>query len=142
MYKAMKAKISLMQVCEAQGEKLSNTRDFADLCKDLTTMSQESMHVFTCDQKNRVIERHMVSLGTLTATLIHPREILRPAILQAAASIVLVHNHPSGDTTPSEDDKRMTARISEACDIMGIRLLDHIIVGREGYYSFVDNGGI
>jgi len=140
MYKAMKSKISLMTVAEAEGPKVSCGEDFAAQCKDMENMSQESFHVFTLNQKNKIIDRHMVSLGSLTSTLVHPREVLRPAIISASAAICIVHNHPSGDPEPSGDDKALTKRIASACDLMGIRLLDHVIIGRGQHFSFVDEG--
>jgi DNA repair protein RadC len=140
MYKAMKTKISMMTVCEADGPAIKSGRDFAELCLDLEDMSQESFHVITLNQKNVVIDRHMVSLGSLTAALVHPREVFRPAVLQSAAAVCVVHNHPSGDPTPSAHDRAMTERLVQASEIMGIRLLDHVVIGKGRFFSFVDEG--
>jgi DNA repair protein RadC len=83
----------------------------------------------------------MVSQGTLTASLVHPREVFRPALRESAAAVVLVHNHPSGDPTPSPDDARLTLRLCAAADVLDIALLDHLIVGDEGrYFSFHESG--
>ena len=82
-----------------------------------------------------------VSVGTLTASLVHPREVFRAAIRERAASIALVHNHPSGDPTPSPEDVALTARLRSAGDLLGIRVLDHIVIGSGGrYVSFLDTG--
>jgi len=142
MYKALKTTMSLMMVREAQETTMKCGADFAYECKDIASLAQESFHVITLNQKNKIIDRYLVSLGSLTATLVHPREVLRPAILDAAAAICVIHNHPSGDPTPSADDVAITTRIKDACVLMGIRLLDHVIIGNERYYSFVDEGGL
>ncbi|MDZ7262185.1 MAG: hypothetical protein ONB05_08790, partial [candidate division KSB1 bacterium] len=76
----------------------------------------------------------------LTESLVTPREVIKEAINEAAAAIVFVHNHPSGDPSPSEEDKRVTARLKIACDLVGLKVLDHIIVGKETYFSFADTG--
>ncbi len=91
------------------------------------------------DSKNRVTAIHTISIGSLNASIVHPREVFKAAIVANASAIVLAHNHPSGDTTPSREDIELTKRMKEAADILGIRLLDHIIIGN-GYYSFADRG--
>ena len=96
---------------------------------------QEEMHVLTLDTKNRVIASHQVTKGTLDASLVHPREIFRPAITDAASSIMLVHNHPSGDPTPSKEDLAVTDRIERAAKLLGFDLLDHIVVAKMGAIS-------
>jgi len=108
---------------------------------------QESMWVIALDRKNHAIGRTMISLGVLTGTLIEPREIFRIAILSNSSAIILVHNHPSGDPSPSSADIRVTRKVRQASEIMGIDLVDHVIVGNpaddrsmSGYYSFADNG--
>ena len=102
---------------------------------------KEKLYVIILNIKNKVIGYSLVSMGSLTASIVHPREVLKPAILASAASIIIIHNHPSGDPEPSIDDIEITKRISKASAIMGINLLDHIILGFEadefkGYYSF------
>ena len=102
---------------------------------------KEKLYVIILNIKNRVIGYSLVSMGSLTASIVHPREVLKPAILASAASIIIVHNHPSGDPEPSTDDIEVTNRISKACAIMGINFLDHIVLGFDadefkGYYSF------
>jgi len=102
---------------------------------------KEKLYVIILNIKNKVIGYSLVSMGSLTASIVHPREVLKPAILASAASIIIIHNHPSGDPDPSNDDIEITNRIAKASAIMGINLLDHIILGFEadefkGYYSF------
>jgi DNA repair protein RadC len=108
----------------------------------LRDLRQEVFLVVLLDQKNRVLTEVEVSRGSLTATLIHPREVFAPAIRNAAAAVALLHNHPSGDPAPSGDDRRMTERLANAAEILGIRLLDHVVVGEGRFISFVDEGWI
>jgi DNA repair protein RadC len=108
---------------------------------------QESLWVICLDRKNKPISRTMVTLGTLTSSLAHPREVFKIAILASAASIVVSHNHPSGDPAPSSADIQLTRQLREASKIIGIDLLDHVIVGNAeddplhvGHYSFRSAG--
>ena len=96
---------------------------------------QEELHVLTLDTKNHVIDSHRITIGTLNASLVHPREVFRPAITDAAASIIIVHNHPSGDPTPSKEDHAVTKRLTEVGKTLGIDLLDHIVVAKDGAVS-------
>ena len=101
---------------------------------------QEFFMVLLLDGRNRVMWESQISQGTLTASLVHPREVFRPAIGAAAAALVLAHNHPSGDPTPSSEDLRVTRRLTEVGELVGIRVVDHVIVAEEGFYSFQENG--
>ena len=92
--------------------------------------------VLHLDTKNRVIKEEVVSIGTLNSSLIHPRELFRSAIRESANALILVHNHPSGDPSPSKEDERITERLFEAGELLNIKVLDHVIAGAEGYYSF------
>lgn len=111
------------------------------------TPLQESFWVICLDRKNKPISRTMISLGSLTSTVVHPREVFKVAILASAAAIVVSHNHPSGDPAPSSADVQETRQLREAAKFMGIDLLDHVIVGHptddpqhRGYYSFREAG--
>ena len=90
--------------------------------------------------KHRVIAYHEVSRGTLDATLVHPREVFKAALLANSAAIVISHNHPSGDSTPSVDDIDLTRRLAAAGELLGISLLDHIVIGDGRYFSFKEAG--
>lgn len=90
---------------------------------------QEEFHIVTLDTKHQVIDTHRITVGTLDASLVHPREVFRKAIKDAASAIILVHNHPSGDPTPSREDLAVTKRLNEAGELMGIRVIDHIVLG-------------
>ncbi len=92
------------------------------------------------DGKNRIIRRVQVSQGSLNQSIVHPREVFVPAVKESAAAIILVHNHPTGDPAPSSEDIAITRRLREAGDIMGIKVLDHIIIGDGEYVSFVERG--
>lgn len=92
------------------------------------------------DGKNRIIREVQISEGSLNQSIVHPREVFNPAVRESAAAVILVHNHPSGDPTPSREDIEITRRLREAGDLMGIRVLDHIIVGDGGFLSFVSQG--
>jgi DNA repair protein RadC len=81
-----------------------------------------------------------ISEGSLTASLVHPREVYNPVIRESAAAVLFVHNHPSGDPAPSQEDIEITRRLKEVGEVMGIRVLDHVVIGRERYYSFSDRG--
>ena len=96
----------------------------------------EVFAILCLSTKHRVIAYHEVSRGTLDATLVHPREVFKAALLSNAASIILTHNHPSGDPTPSPDDNHLTRRLVDAGKLIGVEVLDHIIVGDGRYYSF------
>jgi DNA repair protein RadC len=93
------------------------------------------------NNKNRVNGFKVISSGTLTASLVHPREVWRAALHLCAAAVVLVHNHPSGDPAPSLEDQDITRRLKETGDLLGIRVLDHVVLGDQGrFYSFSDRG--
>ncbi len=99
--------------------------------------------VFIClhlNVKNRIIAEDTVSMGTLNNSLVHPREVFKKAVKNGAAAILVVHNHPSGDPTPSQDDHRVTLRLKEVGELLGIPLIDHIIIAKEGNFSFREQG--
>ncbi len=105
-------------------------------------LQQETKEYFLTlhlDGKNRIVCMEEVSVGSLNQSIVHPREVFKTALLSSAAAIVLMHNHPSLDPTPSREDREITRRLKEAGDLLGIRVLDHIIVG-QSYFSFVEQG--
>ena len=106
----------------------------------LVDEKRESFYVVLVTGKNRVINKLRISQGSLCASIVHPREAFRPAIREAAAAVLFVHNHPSGDPTPSPEDRAITARLRRAGDMIGIDVLDHVVVGRGAYYSFAESG--
>jgi len=105
-------------------------------------LNQETKEYFITlhlDGKNRIICMEEVSVGSLNQSIVHPREVFKTALLSSAAALVLIHNHPSGDPACSREDREITRRLKEAGDLLGIRVLDHIIIG-ESYLSFVEQG--
>ncbi|HMP76577.1 MAG TPA: JAB domain-containing protein [Kiritimatiellia bacterium] len=104
--------------------------DVHRLLADTASLAQEAFTVITLSRKYNVLDRHLVTLGILDASLVHPREIFRTAILDGAAAIAISHNHPSGDPTPSPEDIRLTRQLVEAGKILDIEVLDHVIIGR------------
>jgi DNA repair protein RadC len=107
---------------------------------DLAALRQEVFCVLLLDAKHRRLREVRVSAGSLTASIVHPREVFAPAVREAAAALILVHNHPSGDPAPSAEDVTITRRLRDAGEIVGVRVLDHVIVGAQAHFSFVDAG--
>lgn len=103
---------------------------------------KEYFLVLLLDGKNRIIRRVQVSEGSLNQSIVHPREVFNPAVKESAASVILVHNHPTGDPAPSAEDRAVTRRLKEAGEILGINVLDHIIIGENAYFSFVENASL
>lgn len=101
---------------------------------------KEVFQVMLLNAKNQLLKVETVSEGSLTESVVHPREAFRPALRESAAAVVFVHNHPSGDPEPSRDDVQITRRLKETGDLLGIRVLDHLILGDGRYYSFADEG--
>ena len=119
---------------------LRSMNDIIAQAVELRGKKKEYLMAFFLNARHQLIAKEIISIGTLTASLAHPREIFTPAIGKAAAGVILVHNHPSGDPSPSEEDIRLTKRIAQAGQIMGIDLLDHLIVAESGCYSFKNAG--
>lgn len=124
-----------------RGDRINTARDvYHHFRQRIRCMQQEYFMVLLLNGRNRVISESQISQGTLTASLVHPREVFRPAVRSAAAAIVLVHNHPSGDAAPSAEDLSVTRRLVEAGEVVGIRVVDHVVVAEHGFYSFQENG--
>lgn len=114
------------------------------LAPEMWTLDRERLEVLLVNTRHRLIWREVVSVGSLNESVAHPREILRPALIHSAYGFFLAHNHPSGDPSPSESDRRLTRRIREASEILQVNLIDHIIIGapadrQAGYFSFREN---
>ena len=107
-----------------------------DELKDVRCQKKEHFVIFYLDTRNQEIEREIISIGSLNANLVHPREVFEPAIKHTAAQILIAHNHPSGNTEPSEEDIEITKKLVEAGKILGIEIIDHVIVSSDSYYSF------
>lgn len=121
--------------------KFTNPYDIYSTNKYLfSNKKQECFYCLYLNNKNELIERKLLFMGTVNKSVVHPREVFKYAYLSSASSIVCMHNHPSGDITPSKDDIMFTKALVEVGNVQGIPILDHIIVGDENYYSFSDNG--
>jgi DNA repair protein RadC len=122
---------------------LGNADEVREYLKySLGSRARECFMVIFLDAKNRVLETQILFEGTLTASAVYPREVVRAALGHHAASLIFVHNHPSGDPAPSREDMDITRRLIQACRIMGLTVHEHLIIGRDGYYSFADQGHI
>lgn len=120
---------------------LSNPRAVYEfMAPRLAHLDREQFHVVLLTAKNHVIAYECVSEGTLTASLVHPREIFKSAIRRSAHAVILAHNHPSGDPTPSREDREVTTRLVQAGKLIGIEVLDHLVVGQGRYTSFRERG--
>lgn len=106
----------------------------------LKNKNREVFKILLLTSRNTIISEKTVFEGSLTESMVSAREVIKEAINQSAASIVFVHNHPSGNPAPSEEDKRVTRQLKTACEVVGVHVLDHIIIGQDGYYSFADSG--
>lgn len=119
--------------------KIKNPWDCYELLKDLLEdEDREYFLVLSLNTKNEINSINVVSSGTLNSSLVHPREVFKSAILSNANKIIIAHNHPSGDVTPSNEDKNVTSRLIKSGDILGINVLDHIIIG-DTYFSFKED---
>ena len=123
-----------------EGIRIKRASDVTPLLSHLLDRPQEHVVSISLSGAHEVIRIRTVSIGLLTSCPIHPREVFVGPITDHAYSIIIAHNHPSGDPTPSDEDKRVTQQIAKAAATLGIKLLDHIIVARRGYYSFQEHG--
>ncbi|MBI3059928.1 MAG: DNA repair protein RadC [Deltaproteobacteria bacterium] len=123
------------------GKPLRSSEDVYHHFRDqLEKEKREIFYVVLLTNKNRKIREVKVSEGSLTASLVHPREVYNPVIRESAAAVIFVHNHPSGDPAPSPEDLEITRRLKEVGEVMGVRVLDHVVIGRDRYFSFSDRG--
>jgi DNA repair protein RadC len=110
------------------------------ICVHLLDKQYEHIWAIFLDRKNKVLHKELISTGGITGTALDPNRLLRIALEVYATGIILCHNHPSGSLNPSKEDISMTQKVTEAASLLNIKVLDHLIVGESGYYSFVDEG--
>jgi DNA repair protein RadC len=146
-----RAKAVQVQAAFEIGKRFSKARDRGDdrircsedvknyLWHDMRNHDKEHFVILILDTKNRVLRKDTITIGTLDSSIIHPREVFKSAMKSNAASVIIVHNHPSGDPTPSLDDIATTKRLRDAGEIVGISVLDHVIIGEKEHYSFKDS---
>ncbi|HRT36938.1 MAG TPA: DNA repair protein RadC [Caldisericia bacterium] len=137
----------LMKETSSEKKKIKSPDDIIDFVSEyygsyLRDVKKEFFNIILLDIKNKIVDSIELSKGSINASVVDPKEVIKEATLKSASSIILVHNHPSGDTEPSTDDINITKKIKEACDIVGIKVLDHIIIGKnkEDYTSFAKLG--
>jgi len=123
-----------------QSALLLSPKDVWEELKDIRDNKKEHFVIFFLDTRNQEIKREIISIGSLNANLVHPREVFEPAVRYLAAQIIVAHNHPSGDPSPSEEDLVITQKLVEAGKILGIELMDHVIVAQNSYFSFKEKG--
>jgi DNA repair protein RadC len=142
-YLAARYRVTL--VCETEGtgtaEPIRDSITAVQLFRPcFEGLDREHFVVCGLDAKHRVIGINLVSIGSLSLSIVHPREVFKPLIVMNAAAWLCCHNHPSGDVTPSQEDRVLTKRLREAGDLLGIMLLDHLILGEARHFSFADDG--
>ena len=118
----------------------SPTQIFDHFHFEFRNQRKEYFIALLLDGKNRIIKRVQISEGSLNQSIVHPKEVFSQAVRESAAAVILIHNHPTGDPTPSREDTEVTRRLKEAGDLLGIKVLDHIIIGDGSFLSFVDKG--
>ncbi|MGD9678914.1 MAG: RadC family protein [Vulcanibacillus sp.] len=120
---------------------ISSPADSAEIIRDFIEDSDREQMIVCClDTKNQPTSISIVSIGSLNSAIVHPREVYKTAILSNSSSIIIAHNHPSGNSEPSHEDIVLTNRLDEAGKIIGIKLLDHLIIGYSNFYSFKEEG--
>jgi DNA repair protein RadC len=132
------------QVCSVPlepGERFSNSRELYQRYRArFFTAQKEHFFSLHLNSKNQLIREVLISIGSLSTSVVHPREVFAPAVRDSSAALIFMHNHPSGDPSPSREDRDCTQRLLHAGQILGIRVLDHIVMGYHDYYSFADAG--
>jgi DNA repair protein RadC len=126
------------KIAAAPGPRLAGASDVYAALLDLRHQDREHFVAFDLNARHRVIARRIVHIGTLTGVEVHPREVFKPAILNSACALIVAHNHPSGDASPSAMDVAMTERLRQAGELLGIPVLDHVVFAAEGYVSLAD----
>lgn len=120
--------------------KITHAKDVLPLVSDFQGKQQEYFICFSLNGANEILEKRIVTVGLLDKSQVHPREVFADVITDRAASVLFVHNHPSGDLKPSNSDLKIHEQLAEAGKILGIKILDHIIISKKGYYSFQEAG--
>lgn len=122
-----------------KSKKISCAKEIAEIfIPEMNFLESENFRVVFLDSKNQIINSKIIFIGTLNESVVHPREIFKSAILENSANIILIHNHPSGDLNPSEEDIKTTKELVKAGELLGIKVLDHIIIGNNSFFSFLE----
>jgi DNA repair protein RadC len=126
-----------------EGQSISCSKDVYELFRfRLASSPSERFIVLTLNTRNRILSEDLCAMGGINTVHVHPSGVVRQAVIRSAPSIICLHNHPSGDPTPSPEDRLLTERVHQAASLMGIRMLDHVIIAGHSYYSFSDAGAL
>lgn len=126
------------RISDQKSKQMVNPETVWQSLQSYAKLKKEHLIAIYLDARSRVIEREVISIGTVDSTMLHPREIFEPAIRYTASQIIIAHNHPSGNVTPSNEDREMTAEVMKAGDILKIKVVDHIIFTEDEYFSFME----
>lgn len=121
-------------------KRVTSAETIFSVLHEYTLKEKEYFLTITLDNNSMIIQKRVIHIGTLNSSLVHPREVFKPAILDNAAGLIIAHNHPSGVLDPSYADIKITKRLKKVSEIVGVDLLDHVILSKHGYFSFKDNG--
>jgi len=135
----VKKRLRFMMVKEASEEKLNSPKKVYEFMRGEAEIDRECVWVLHMNSKLKLIEKELVSMGTVDGAHTHPREIFKKAIVNSSSSIIVVHNHPSGDPVPTEDDKKVAKTLRQSGEILDIPLRDFIVISSKGYTSFADD---
>ncbi len=137
-------KLLHQMVCKpTEGLSISCSQDVYELYRfRMAALPMEQFLVLTLNTRNRILSEELCAAGGINTVHVQPLEVIRQAVLRSAPSIICIHNHPSGDPTPSPEDRILTERISQAASLLGVRMLDHVILASQSYYSFSDAGAL
>ncbi|MDD2353460.1 MAG: DNA repair protein RadC [Atribacterota bacterium] len=125
------------------GKRIQKAQDVVDYYyAEMRDKKKELFHILLLDIRYQVIRDVLISMGSLTETTVHPREVLKEVIKESAAAVIFLHNHPSGNPNPSSQDIKLTDRLCKSCQMIGVKVLDHIIIGEDNFYSFTQMGQI
>ena len=131
----------LLRETNSSKKKIHNALDLVNYYGPcMRDLKKEKFKVIMLDVKNKIIKDIDISVGSLTESIVHPREVLKEIIKESAASVIFLHNHPSGESNPSKNDIDVTERLVSACELVGVKVLDHIILGEDDYFSFAQEG--
>ncbi|HZK11049.1 MAG TPA: DNA repair protein RadC [Atribacterota bacterium] len=131
----------LLRETNSSKKKIHNALDLVNYYGPcMRDLKKEKFKVIMLDVKNKIIKDIDISVGSLTESIVHPREVLKEIIKESAASVIFLHNHPSGESNPSKNDLDITERLASACELVGVKVLDHIILGEDDYFSFAQEG--
>jgi DNA repair protein RadC len=140
---ALEIGVRLSQEKMFPGKRIQKAQDVVDYYyAEMRDKKKELFHILLLDVRYQIIRDVLISMGSLTETTVHPREVLKEVIKESAAAVIFLHNHPSGNPQPSKQDLELTDRLCKSCHMMGVKVLDHIVIGEDNFYSFAQMGQI